>query len=108
MLRLLDRGTRLCDGITRREMLRAGGVGLGALSLGSLLAARESLGAGTGSFGKAKSVILFGLTGGAPQHETWDPKPDAPGLPGNDSNSRHDAPPPGFGKPATARRTIGC
>jgi hypothetical protein len=28
--------------------------------------------------GKAKAVILFGLIGGPPQHETWDPKPDAP------------------------------
>src|SRR5207302_7811381 len=31
-----------------------------------------------GSFGKAKSCIIVGLTGGPPQHETWDPKPDAP------------------------------
>ncbi|MFM7150234.1 MAG: DUF1501 domain-containing protein [Gemmataceae bacterium] len=26
----------------------------------------------------AKSVIIFGLVGGPPQHETWDPKPQAP------------------------------
>ena len=78
MLRLLDQGTRLCDGISRREMLRVGGIGLGGLSLGSLLAARKTAAAGRGSFGKAKSVILFGLVGGPPQHETWDPKPDAP------------------------------
>jgi hypothetical protein len=77
MFRLLDQGARLCDGVTRRELLRVGGIGLGALSLGSLMAAREAT-AASGSFGKAKSVILFGLTGGAPQHETWDPKPDAP------------------------------
>ena len=78
MLRLLDQGTRLCDGLTRRELLRVGGVGLGALSLGSLMAARQATAVGPGSFGKAKSVILFGLTGGGPQHETWDPKPAAP------------------------------
>jgi hypothetical protein len=29
-------------------------------------------------FGRAKSVILFWLLGGPPQHETWDPKPEAP------------------------------
>ncbi len=30
------------------------------------------------SFGKAKSCIVLYLLGGPPQHETWDPKPDAP------------------------------
>lgn len=29
-------------------------------------------------FGRAKSVIMLWLLGGPPQHETWDPKPDAP------------------------------
>jgi hypothetical protein len=37
MFRILDGGTKLCDGITRREWLRVGGVGLGGLSLASLL-----------------------------------------------------------------------
>lgn len=78
MLRLLNHGTRLCDGVTRREMLRVGGIGLGGLSLGSLIAAKDGSAAGGESLGKAKSVILFGLVGGTPQHETWDPKPDAP------------------------------
>ncbi|HEY2250581.1 MAG TPA: DUF1501 domain-containing protein [Planctomycetaceae bacterium] len=30
------------------------------------------------SFGKAKNVIFLWLQGGPPQHETFDPKPDAP------------------------------
>jgi hypothetical protein len=30
------------------------------------------------AFGKAKSCIVLFLFGGPPQHETWDPKPDAP------------------------------
>ena len=30
------------------------------------------------AFGKAKACIVVGLLGGPPQHETWDPKPDAP------------------------------
>lgn len=30
------------------------------------------------SFGRAKNCILLFLTGGPPQHDTWDPKPDAP------------------------------
>ncbi len=79
MLTILDRGPRLCDGLTRREWLRIGGIGLGGLSLASLFASRQAAAAGGGgSFGKAKSVILFGLVGGPPQHETWDPKPEAP------------------------------
>ena len=80
MLKVLDDGARLCDGITRREWMRIGGIGLGGLSLASLMAARPALAqSGTSdSFGKAKSVILFGLVGGPPQHETWDPKPEAP------------------------------
>ncbi|MGE3778425.1 MAG: DUF1501 domain-containing protein [Pirellulaceae bacterium] len=31
-----------------------------------------------GSFGSARSVIFLFLHGGHPQHETWDPKPNAP------------------------------
>ena len=75
--------TKLCDGLSRREMMRVGGLGLGGLSLASLIKNREA-GAKQGSgdhgagFGKAKNVIIFGLVGGIPQHETWDPKPNGP------------------------------
>src|SRR3974377_2070691 len=69
-------GPRLCDGLTRREWLRVGGLSALGLSLPSLLAARPA--ASSGTFGKAKSCILLFLLGGPPQHETWDPKPDAP------------------------------
>ncbi|MDX1944206.1 MAG: DUF1501 domain-containing protein [Pirellulaceae bacterium] len=80
MLRILDpAGMRLCDGLSRRDWLRIGGIGLGGLALPSLLSQPARAGAGTSvSFGKAKSVIVVGLIGGPPQHETWDPKPDAP------------------------------
>src|SRR5687768_5958777 len=83
MLTILDEGVSLCDRVNRREWLRVGSLGAGGLSLAHLLAAKNSARAVSGagraaSFGKAKSVILFWLTGGAPQHETWDPKPDAP------------------------------
>jgi uncharacterized protein (DUF1501 family) len=63
----------------RREVLRAGGVlGLG-LSLADLLRARAAAGPGrTGTFGRAKSVIVLYLHGGHAQQETWDPKPDGP------------------------------
>jgi hypothetical protein len=81
MLSLYDRPTRLCDGISRREALRIGGLGLGGLTLASLAAARQAQAAAeptAASFGRAKACILLFLLGGPPQHETWDPKPDAP------------------------------
>jgi hypothetical protein len=64
----------------RREWLRVGGVGLGGLTIPSLAsAAPQSVPADVaGAFGKAKSVIVIFLGGGPPQHETWDPKPEAP------------------------------
>jgi hypothetical protein len=84
MFSLHDKGTRLCDGLTRREWLRVGGLGALGLSLPALLEATGRAGgvnppvsAGT-SFGKAKSCILLFYLGGPPQHETWDPKDDAP------------------------------
>lgn len=66
--------------VSRRELLRIGGLGLSGLSLPNLLVA-QSLGATQGvdsTFGRAKSVIFLFLQGGPPQHETFDPKPDAP------------------------------
>ena len=77
-------GLTQCDGISRREWLRVGGIGLGGLSLSSLLnnralaVDRRAPSDRSISFGKAKSVIVFNLNGGVPQHETWDPKPNAP------------------------------
>ncbi len=79
MLSLYDpAGATLCDGLTRREWLRAGGLGLLGLTLPDLLHARQTEPAGAaGAFGKAKAVILLCFLGGPGQHETWDPKPDA-------------------------------
>lgn len=80
MLSINDNNIPLCDGLSRREAMRIGGLGAMGLSLPQLLQARSAQAATNSgvSFGKAKSVILFWLTGGPPQHETWDPKPDAP------------------------------
>ncbi|MBI3876183.1 MAG: DUF1501 domain-containing protein [Verrucomicrobia bacterium] len=70
----------LRDGITRRELLRAGGLGCLGLALPSVLrgATSTKTKSVTPSFGRAKSCIILFLTGGPPQHETFDPKPDAP------------------------------
>jgi hypothetical protein len=85
MLRILDKPTRLCDGLSRREWLRVGGLGAFGLSLAQLngfageTASPDAVAAGLrGSFGKAKRCIVLFLLGGPPQQETWDPKPEAP------------------------------
>lgn len=83
MLRILDHDlNRREQPLSRREWLRVGGAGLGGLSLPLLSAASASTAnaaADAGrAFGKAKSVIVIFLGGGPPQHETWDPKPEAP------------------------------
>ena len=77
MLQIMDSGVALCDGMTRREWLRVGGIGIGGLTLAGLTSNTVRAAGATG-FGQAKSVIVFGLTGGPPQHDTFDPKPNAP------------------------------
>ncbi len=81
MLTIQEEGSRLCDGLTRREWLRAGSLGLFGLSLPALFQTRRAQAAPAGRgqvFGHAKACIVLFLMGGPPQHETWDPKPDAP------------------------------
>jgi hypothetical protein len=80
MFSLEDRPYTLCDRITRRELMRIGGLNLLGLSLPALLRA-QACGATSGgdpTFGRAKNVIYLWLQGGPPQHETFDPKPNAP------------------------------
>ncbi len=78
MLTMLGSRRRCCDGITRRETLQAGALSaLGGLSLTDLLSAEAQAGSNA-SPGKAKSVILLYLLGGAATQDMWDMKPDAP------------------------------
>ena len=77
---------------SRREWLRIGSLSSLGLSASQLLAnqanaqstvtpavvaALQAKGI-AGSFGKAKRCIVLFMLGGPPQHETWDPKPEAP------------------------------
>src|SRR5262245_44023001 len=82
MLRFVGRGIRLCDGLSRREVLRVGGLGIfgSGLSLADLSAIGAPEQPADRSFGRAKSCIVLFLFGGPPQHSTWDPKPDAPAV----------------------------
>src|SRR5436309_68813 len=77
MFTLRTRGARLCDGLTRRDVLHAGGLGMLGLSLPELLRGRAAA-TETPHPRRARSCILLFLMGGPPQHSTWDPKPDAP------------------------------
>ncbi|HYR58415.1 MAG TPA: DUF1501 domain-containing protein [Chthoniobacteraceae bacterium] len=63
--------------VSRRGFFETGLLSALGLSLARMLRAEESPAKGA-SFGRAKSCIVLFLSGGPPQHETWDPKPDAP------------------------------
>lgn len=63
-----------CDGLSRRDFLRIGTLGAGALSLPQLLRADDS----AGPAAKQKSVIMIYLVGGPPHQDMFDLKPDAP------------------------------
>jgi hypothetical protein len=78
MITVLGSEKRCCDGFTRREVLRAGGLAaLGSFGLPELLAAEQSRPTGFPT-GKAKSVIMLYLMGGAPAQDMFDLKPKAP------------------------------
>ena len=82
MLRVLGSPKTLCNGLTRREMLQAGGLGIFGLGLSDFLRISETYAASPTtqpkSFGKAKACILLYLYGSPSQLETVDMKPDAP------------------------------
>ena len=61
--------------VSRREVLRAGSLGLFGLGLPRFLRAREQAGRPRGG---AKACILLFMWGGPAHQDTWDPKPDAP------------------------------
>jgi hypothetical protein len=77
MLRILGHGTKLCDGLTRRELMRVGGLSLfGSMTLPRLLRAAEM--PGKPPRGRARSVIMFNLLGGPSHQDMFDLKPSAP------------------------------
>jgi hypothetical protein len=76
MLRLQSAGVPLCDGVSRREFLRVGGLAFAGLSLPTLLAGKVAAAPKTGV--KAKACIQLFMWGGPSQLETFDLKPHAP------------------------------
>ena len=74
MLTLCGGGAKYCDGITRRNFLKIGGLAMGGLSLADILRA-EALAGRTNSH---KAVIMVFLSGGPPHQDLVDLKPEAP------------------------------
>jgi hypothetical protein len=73
VIRILGAAKTTCDGMTRREVLRVGG-----LSLFGALHAPPADARGAPLAGKARSVILIDLFGGPSHLDMFDPKPAAP------------------------------
>src|ERR1044071_8967362 len=74
MLTILGPKQRFCDGVSRRNFLKIGALGLGGLSLPQLLQA-ESL---SGIRRSHKAVIMIFLPGGPSHQDMFDLKTDAP------------------------------
>jgi hypothetical protein len=68
-----DQG-RFCDGHSRRQFLKVGGLAIGGLTLPQLLKAE----AASGQFNSTKSIINIYLGGGPTHMDTFDLKPNAP------------------------------
>ncbi len=68
---------RSCAGISRREMLTIGGMGMAGLTLADWFRARAEAAPGA-SPSRDISCIFLWLDGGPSHFETFDPKPDTP------------------------------
>ncbi len=83
MITIPGRASRSCEGLTRRDWLRIGGlagIGGSGIAVADQLAAR-ALGSQSGrqlSFGRAKSCIVLFMFGAPAHQDTWDMKPNAP------------------------------
>lgn len=77
MFELTGQASTCCNGVTRRDFVRIGTLGLGGLTLSSLLKHRAES-ASSGESPPKTAVIFVELDGGPSQIETYDPKPEAP------------------------------
>jgi uncharacterized protein (DUF1501 family) len=74
MLNVLGTAQKTCEGVSRRNLLQAGGAGLLGLNLPKLMAAESQQ---PFRNARAKSVVFLFLFGGPSQLETFDMKPEA-------------------------------
>ena len=78
VLTLLTSHSRDCSGLTRRDFIRAGALGLGCLALPQLLAAQDAARRAGKSYVRDRSIVLLFLGGGASHIETFNPNLGAP------------------------------
>ncbi len=88
MLRILGNNRKLCSGVSRRDLIQAGGLSLFGLTLTDVLGLEAAQASSNSTvvgespsgrgFGKAKNVLILFLYGSPPQIDLWDMKPDAP------------------------------
>ena len=78
MFDLFGRGQRMCDGITRRNMLRVGGLAFGGLNLAALLRSEAAAAQASQPSPRRKAVIQVWLAGGPSHIDMYDLKPNAP------------------------------
>ena len=81
MLSIPGKPGRTCEGPTRRELMRIGGLSLLGVSLPDILALQAKAAASKTDNkikATAKQVIMVFLQGGPSHIDIWDPKPDAP------------------------------
>lgn len=74
MLSLFGKGRSLCDGYTRREVLKIGSLGVGGLTLPGLLRAEQQ----AGIRNSKKAVIMVYMVGAPSHQDMYDLKMDAP------------------------------
>jgi len=65
---------RFCDGVSRRNFLKIGGLAMGGLSMTDVLRAEAQAGVGSSH----KAIIMIFLPGGPPHQDMYDIKTDAP------------------------------
>ncbi|MDG1808437.1 MAG: DUF1501 domain-containing protein [Pirellulaceae bacterium] len=70
--------SKRCDGVTRRNFVRIGGLTALGLGMSDFFQLQRAMAANPLSNAKAKSCILIWLDGGASHLDTFDPKPQAP------------------------------
>jgi uncharacterized protein (DUF1501 family) len=78
MFTLTSGRSRTCEGSTRRDFLRIGALGLGALSLADVFRLRARAATERLDFVRDKAVVVLNLQGGPTHIETFDPKMSAP------------------------------
>src|SRR5262249_54900165 len=77
MLRVLGGPKRLCDGLTRRDLLQVGSLGVLGLGVQRAVSAETGTSVVSGGFGPAKACILLFLYRSPSPPHTFDPKPAA-------------------------------